>query len=341
MKFNLNLNIRKSLFILGLNLCGNYVYAQCTVTDAVSTSIKIPSISLYESGESTVQFRSGLSCTGFSLATGNMAYLKYSVEQASNNFRHIKTLEPLRVQLTNLDQKPIVQGAEEDLSRYSFMNFFSGADGSIPFYYNIPAGQNVSPGIYIADKSLKIRWFYSIPALAALGFGLYYESPGINRGIPWTGWGFKWGEGIASTQHLQVEILPDCRILTQDVNLGTAAFIGQFEPVQTSMGIRCSVNTAYSVSLNNGLYSQNGNQRAMKSQLTNDYLKYEIYKNSTSERWGQGIESWSSNDATVNGGVYDGRTQQLYSFTTRILSNNLEIMPAGNYQDIISVEVSF
>lgn len=339
MKFNLNKLINNSLLVLGSVLLSKYTYASCNVTSTSNVTITVPSISLLENGQDSTQFNSGLSCEGFSLAFLNMTYLKYRVEQLSNNYKNAATGEQIFVQLYDTENHVITTGLERDLSRYSIVNFFSGPNGSLPFYYRIAPGQNVSPGLYVTETPFRVKWYYSVPAIAIGGIGLYFESPGFWRGV--AGLGLKWGSGNDSSQTLQIRILPDCRILTQDVNFGTAAFIGQFKPVQTSMGIRCSTKTPYFVSLNNGLYPQNGNQRAMKSQTSNDYLKYEIYKNSTSERWGSGTERWSSLNATVNPGIHDALTQQRYVFTTKILESNPDTIPAGVYEDAVTVEVSF
>ena len=126
------------------------------------------------------------------------------------------------------------------------------------------------------------------------------------------------------------------------MNLGTAAFADAFVPVQTSMGIRCSAKTPYNVGLNNGLNPRSRPQRAMKSETRNNYLRYEIYKNSSTERWGSnGSERWSSANATTNPGNYDAKNQQGYSFTTKILETNSDNLPAGKYSDTVTVQVEF
>ena len=178
-----------------------------------------------------------------------------------------------------------------------------------------------------------------MPAIAVAGIGFYFSSPGFNRGF--LGLGFDWGSGSDSSLNLSIEVLPDCRIATNDVNFGTAAFADAFTPVKTSMGIRCSVKTPYKVSLNDGLYPQNGNQRAMKSETGNNYMSYEIYKNSTTERWGRNNEQWLSDVATTNPGIYDAKTQQGYAFTTKILDTNSLSLPAGKYSDTVTVQVEF
>lgn len=340
MKLSSNKLINNGLLILGSVFCGNYAYASCSVSSTTSNvTVSVPSITLYENGQASSQFQSGLSCEGFSLAFLNMTYLKYRVEQMSNYFTNAKTGEKIFANLYDTDSGSISPGLEKDLSRYSILNFFSGPNGSLPFYYQIPAGQNVSPGDYVAERPFQLKWFYSVPAVAVAGIGIYFESPGFRRGA--LGVGFRWGSGVDSTQTLKIKVLPDCRILTNDVNFGTVAFVEQFEPIQTSMGIRCSINTPYFVSLNNGLYPQDGNQRAMKAQTSNDFLRYDIYKNSTTEHWGSGNESWSSLNATINPGVHDGITQQGYMFTAKILDNNSNLLPAAKYQDSITVEVTF
>lgn len=225
------------------------------------------------------------------------------------------------------------------MSSFTLVNLFSGPDGNLPFYIRLPAGQSVSPGVYQADSPLKVKWFYSVPGVAIAGIGIFFESPGFKRGV--LGIGFNWGTGTDSLGSLSITVLPDCRILAQDVNFGTAAFASKLEPVQSSMGIRCSVNTPYYVSLNNGLSPQNGDQRAMKSQTGNTYLKYDIFKNSSNDRWGSGNERWSSLNATINPGVHNGVTQQNYVFTTKIVDENADTVPAGTYQDTVTVQVEF
>jgi hypothetical protein len=51
-------------------------------------------------------------------------------------------------------------------------------------------------------------------------------------------------------------------------------------------------------------------------------MSYEIYKNSSTERWGRNNEQWLSDVATTNPGIYDAKTQQGYAFTTKVLETN-------------------
>jgi len=57
-------------------------------------------------------------------------------------------------------------------------------------------------------------------------------------------------------------------------------------------------------------------------------------------RLGSASESLSSAQATINSGQYNGRTQQGYSFTTKILPNQSNL-PVGTYSDTVTVQVEF
>lgn len=333
--------IPAGLLCAGLILIAAQSQADCNVNSSGNVSIgKVPSITLAENGVQSSQFSAGLSCSGFSLAFANMTYLKYRVDQIPANYINSATGERLTVNYLDTNDKVIARGNEVDMSTFTIVNFFTGPDSSLPFYAKINSGQAVSPGIYRAETPFKVKWYYSVPEAALVGLGSYFHSPNFDRGF-W-GFGLKWGTGSDASLNLSIEVLPDCRISTRDVNFGTAAFATAFEPVQTSMGIRCSVKTPYKVGLNNGLYPQSGNQRAMKTSSGNNFLRYEIYKNTTSERWGSnGSEQWLSTNATTNAGVYDAKTQQGYTFTTKILENNPDNLPAGVYSDTITVQVEF
>jgi spore coat protein U-like protein len=329
--------LRRGLFLIFVTASG-YSYAECElINNQIVQLPNIPSITLYEKGQGETQFSAGLKCSG--LGIGNITHIKYRVNQQPSFLVKNSTGEKIPINIVDINRTATVVGQEINLSEFSILNFFTGPDESLPFYISIPVGQMVSPGTYISEKNFNIKWFYSVPGFAVAGIGEFYESPGFVRGF--LGSVRSWGTGRDSSLGMQITILPDCRISTSNVNFGTAAFAGAFEPVKTSMGIKCSAKTPYHVSLNNGLNPQNGSQRAMKSTTGNNYLKYEIYKNATSERWGSGNQRWSSANATLNPGVYDGLLQQGYSFTTRILPDNSNSLPAGIYNDTITVQVEF
>jgi spore coat protein U-like protein len=334
----------KRIYPMGLLAGSLFVAAQsnaaCQVSSDSNYSIgSMSSIALMDTGVASNQFNAGLSCTGFSLAALNTTYLKYKVSQIPESYKNSVTGEQLTVSYLDTNNNPIRINQEVDLSTFTLVNFFSGPNDSLPFYVRINAGQNVSPGTYKSEVPYKVKWYYSVPGIAVAGLGIFFQSPGFNRGI--LGLGFNWGTGDDVNTDLSIEVLPDCRISTNNVNFGTAAFANAFEPVKTSMGIRCSARTPYHVSLNNGLNPRNGGQRAMKSEFGNNYLNYEIYKNSTTERWGSNNQRWSSVNATTNAGIHNARTQQGYAFTAKILDTNPTNLPSGIYKDTLTVQVEF
>lgn len=332
--------ILAGLLFSGLILITAQSYADCSVNSSGNVSIgKVPSITLAENGVQSSQFSAGLSCGGFSLALANMTYLKYRVDQMPANYINSVTGERLIVNYLDTNSNPINVGQERDLSSFTIINFFTGPNGSLPFYAKINPGQTVSPGIYRSETPFKVKWYYSVPAFAIVGLGTFFESPGFNRGGLITA--FNWGTGSDAILNLYIDVSADCRISTNAVNFGTSPFADVFTPVQTSLGVRCSVYTPYYVGLNNGLYPQNGNQRAMKASNSNNFLRYEIYKNATTERWGSSVnERWSSLEATTNPGQHN-TNQQGFSFTAKVLDTNSPSLPAGNYSDTITVNVEF
>lgn len=332
----LNRRLKIAMFV-AITVLHTDLYADCKVSTSHNLlATTIPSITLAEQGELSTQFSAGLSCSG--LGAGNKTYLKYQVSQLPLKFVNATLSDSLNVIYLDTNKKLVTLGEEVDLTSFSLINFFSGPDGAIPFYLKIPAGQSVAPGRYVSETLFEVRWFYSVPALSVGGIGFFHSSPGFRR--PSLLGNLEWGAGESSGVFLMIDVLPDCRITVNDVNLGTSAFVDKFEPVVTSMGVRCSAKTPYTVSLNNGMYAQGDKQRAMKLSSGNSFMKYEIYKNTSMNRWGSASESWSSAQATINSGQYNGRTQQGYSFTTKILPNQSNL-PVGTYSDTVTVQVEF
>lgn len=327
------------LLFSGLILIAAQSQAECIITSSGKVSMgTISSMTLTEQGTQSNQFSAGLACTSFAtLAT--TSYIKYRVDQMPVNYKNAGTGETLKVNYLDTNNQTISQGREVDISSFSLINLFSGPDGALLFKAKINPGQTVSPGRYEAETPFKVKWYYSVAGFGIGSLATHYESPGFSRGF--LGIGFTWGTGSDATLNLYIDVLPDCRISTNAVNFGTAPFADVFTPVQTSMGVRCSVYTPYRIGLNNGLNPQSGNQRAMKASNSNNYLHYEIYKNASTERWGSsGNERWSSLEATTNPGQHH-TNQQGFAFTTKILDTNPVNLPAGNYSDTVTVNVEF
>lgn len=329
----------KILLCSGLVLLSYSAVASCTVNQNHQVNFgKYSSIQISEGRLTSEVFHSGFACRGL-VAVSNWALIKYKVNNLPSNLINTANGDVLNITFRDENNANISQGAENILSKYDFLTLFNGPDNSIPFYATVNAGQNVSPGIYESKTPFNLRWYYSVPDIAILGVGRFFESPGFQRGV---GSNVRnWGSGEAATSHFKITIDPDCRISVQNVNLGTATFANQLQQVYTDVGVRCSSRTPYSVAINDGSHS-NGGQRRLKLTTGNSYINYDIYKNNYDERWGStGVEPWVSSRATQNGGVHDGRTTQIFKMRTEVTKNNPDNLPGGQYQDNLRLEIRF
>lgn len=330
----------KILLGSGLVLMAHTALADCKVSQNHQVDFgKYSSIQIYDGRLSSQVFNSGFGCRGL-VAVANWALIKYKVNNLPSNLTNSANGDVLNISFRDDNHASISQGVENILSKFDFLTLFNGPDNSIPFYATINPGQNVSPGVYESKTPFNLRWYYSVPDIAIFGVGRFFESPGFERGA---GSNVRnWGAGEAATTNFKITIDPDCRISVQDVNLGTAVFANQLQPVYTDVGIRCSSRTPYSVIINDGL-SPNGGQRRLRSTNNpNSYINYDIYKNTINERWGSnGQQAWSSARATQNAGNYDGRTGQTFRMRTEVTKNNPDNLPAGQYTDKLIMQINF
>jgi len=67
-------------------------------------------------------------------------------------------------------------------------------------------------------------------------------------------------------------------------------------------------------------------------------LSYEIYKGSTTNRWGvSGAERWASASSSQ---VSTDGLLRTYNYTARVLSGQ-SALPAGSYSDTLVVDIAF
>lgn len=329
--------IVKTIVFLGLATLSVQVLADCKQSQNAWVDFpKQSSIHLTEVGFSNQSFNSGLNCTGI-LALANNGYVKYRVIGLPTQLQNTQNSDAINIYIKDTSEKDATEGAEHDLSKFDLISLFNGPNNSIPFYVFMDAGQMLSPGTYQSTTQFRLRWYYSVPAVALLGVGKFHESPGfIRSGIE----GPQWGSGVESSTNFRIVIEPDCRVSTQNISLGSAAFAAQLQPVYTEVGIRCSAKTPYSVSINNGTYAS-AHQRRLRSS-SGHYIYYDIFKGTSNQRWGSaGDELWNSADASSQASIYDGKTIQIFNMRTEASKNNLDTLPAGTYKDSLRMEVKF
>ena len=326
-----------SLFAVGfLGAFTQQTFADCatpssSITLGPISSFNIPSLNTTEN-----LVTGGLQCTG-TLSVGSRQYMRYIAQNLPSKLIHTNGVNSANISLLDTDKNIVSNNKLGDLSRTVILSFFSGPNSSVPFYLRVNESTNLVPGTY--DGQFTIKWYWHIPVLGIVGLGGYMSSPGLKH-IPLTGVVTDWGTGQDATIKIKLIVEKDCKINAQNINFGTAPLVSKFNPVTGTVQITCSAQTPYTVGLSNGQnYSEN---RRMKNVSGNQYIPYEIYKNTTTQRWGDfGTDRWSSSNASQNPGVYDGSVTQGYSYTAKIIDDGNNVSVEGTYKDNLILEVAF
>lgn len=326
--------ILKYLSVSLFTIATQYVYAECDTyaTPAVLgpvSSFNVPNLSAQ-------QMSGGLSCVG-TLTLVSTSFIKYRPLNVPATLLHQDGVNKARIVIRDNNNNILQTGVERDLSSFSLISLFGGPNSSIPFSVTVTESTNLKPGVY--QGNLRIKWFYYVGAFGIGGIHLWaFVSPGLQ--YSWL-WGLTdWGTGLDANVPIVLTVTEDCRINASDISFGSAALVSKFDTVNGVVQITCSAQTPYSVGLSNG---QNFNAtRRMKHQSQSNYIGYEVYKNVTQQRWGSiGSERWNSNEASVNPLIYDGITNQNFSYTAKITEPSTVIAPEGVYTDTLQIEVKF
>ncbi|PMR73990.1 Csu type fimbrial protein [Billgrantia endophytica] len=241
------------------------------------------------------------------------------------------------------DWQPLVIGRDLDLTQFKWIGGTADALDVPLFFQTEPTLDSIPAGTYTA--AVRLRWFWQIcpgtqVAKSCLAWGGWDRSKGL-RGLCLTGCSgvLNWGEGEVATLTLRLIVTNQCEMVTPDLNFGSAALVSGFSPTIGSVQVRCSKNASYTVGMSLGS-NPDGTQRRMRN--GNQYLAYELYKSTSgNDRWGdQGSERRTSDEAEVNPGVLDGRTEQIFNYRGVILPDQ-PTPPAAVYTDNVQVDVKF
>ena len=200
------------------------------------------------------------------------------------------------------------------------IGLLGGLNFSIPLYLRTVPGQVVAAGTYSGTLNLAVT-YRICTGLAAAGLCLAGQDQNGSGTIPIT---------------VTLTVANDCTTITApNISFGSAPLVSSFAAVSQSISVVCTKGSTYTVGLSNG-NNANGSVRNMANGTNR--LSYEIYKGSSSNRWGPaGTEPQSSvNAATVSG---DGLTRT-FPYTARILTTQTT-PPAGNYTDSVVVDLTF
>ncbi|WP_321148071.1 Csu type fimbrial protein, partial [Serratia marcescens] len=132
-----------------------------------------------------------------------------------------------------------------------------------------------------------------------------------------------WWDGTnqPSTVTVTAVITKSCLINTaNNVNFGSMALVGQFNPINQSITLTCTKSQSYSSYFTNGNNPITGWRQMLSG--TSNFLQYQIYLPNTST-------VWSSTNAQSGTGT--GLAQSI-PFTAAVNPAQTEV-PVGTYQD--------
>lgn len=133
---------------------------------------------------------------------------------------------------------------------------------------------------------------------------------------------------------LRANVTRSCNLGALPLMFGTVSLVNPVANAQTTLIIDCTPNTAFTVTMDDGLNAKNGARR-MANALANgvrEYLEYEVYRDAArSQRWGATAAAGISRTAPADGRVVltaYGRVDGKRTIASR-------------YEDIITVTISF
>ncbi|EKM0361932.1 spore coat U domain-containing protein [Cronobacter turicensis] len=198
----------------------------------------------------------------------------------------------------------------------SLLNLLTSKRYTFPIYLRTLQGQNVAAGAYQVTLNFSVNY-----SICALGVAVCLT--------PQNG-------TTTFTSLVTLTVTNDCSTITApNLNFASAPLVKDFSPVSQTIAITCTKGSTYTVGINNGNNAV-GSVRNMASGANR--LSYEIYKGSTTNRWGvSGTERWASTSASQ---VSTDGLLKSYQYTARILATQ-NTPPAGSYTDTLVVDVAF
>lgn len=322
----------RSLLLAGLLLLPSLGYAACSLP-ASSASFGSVSTFVANTTISSVTTNANVNCgsgsavsllgnnqitfqlTGATNSNGTRGILKRSGDTGSDNVPVRLCTDSACASELTIGGTPFVYGSQTLINLAGLLGSLNFA---IPVYLRTVPGQVVAAGTYQVTLNMAVT--YRICTSIAIG-GLCLSEQN--------------GSGVIPI-NLTAILTNDCTTITSpNISFGSAPLAGSFSAVTQTINVLCSKGSTYTVGLSNGSYPV-GSVRNMASGANR--LSYEIYKGSSSNRWGSaGTERWSS---TISSAVSaDGLTRG-YNYTARILTSQ-STPPAGNYSDSVVVDLSF
>ena len=200
----------------------------------------------------------------------------------------------------------------------NLIGLLGGLNFSLPLYLRTVPGQTVAAGTYTVTLNLAVT--YNI--CTSLNVGRLCLTPQTGSGV------------IPLTTTLIVT--NDCTTITApNISFGSAPLVSSFPSVSQTINVICTKGSVYTVGLSNGNYAV-GSVRNMASNANR--LSYEIYKGTSSNRWGPSGSERQASSAAASVSA-DGLTRG-FAYRAQVLTNQ-NTPPAGNYSDSVVVDIAF
>lgn len=323
--------MRRALGLFALLwLISSPLYAACTVTMANAAFGSLSSFTVNSSEQQTSANLVVTCDTILTLLTNDMVSMSVQSASATSGTRPamkrtdnttVTDAVPVRVcgtaSCSNTTETAV--GQSYSWSGSTLLGLLSSKSYTLPIYFRTVSGQSVSAGPYQVNVTLSVSYSVCPTGVA-----------GICLGTPQTG-------TVAVTTQVTMTVTTDCiTISAPDVNFGSAPLVSNFPSVSQSVSITCTKGSTYTLGINNGVNAGAGTVRKMVN--GSNAMSYDIYKGSTSNRWGStGTERWASSAASS---VSSDGTVSTYGYTARMLSGQ-STPPAGTYTDTLVVDVAF
>ncbi|YCI29885.1 spore coat U domain-containing protein [Erwinia sp. PK3-005] len=329
------MTIRPALFLaLLLGGFSGTLHAACTLPASTASFGSVTSFAI-NSTASTSSTTANVNCGAgsvLSLLSGNNITLRLASASNVSGTRGTLTLAgasggdniPLQLCTASTCATEMTIGAAaitySSAQLVNLIGLLGGLNFSIPLYLRTVPGQVVAAGTYSGTLNLAVT-YRICTGIAALGLCLAGQDQNGSGTIPIT---------------VTLTVTNDCTTITApNISFGSAPLVSSFSAVSQSISVVCTKGSTYTVGLSNG-NNANGSVRNMANGTNR--LSYEIYKGSSTNRWGPaGTERQSSvNAASVSS---NGLTRT-FPYTARILSTQ-NTPPAGNYTDSVVVDLAF
>lgn len=135
------------------------------------------------------------------------------------------------------------------------------------------------------------------------------------------------------TFNVTLTVQKACTVNTNDIAFGSHDFV-EAGPVNVSstINVKCTKGTGYTVALNKGVNGSSETARLMKDAVSGDTVPYSIANDSFG-----GINFGTT--AGTKSGTGNGASQVITTYG-QVLTSNLNVTP-GNYSDVVTVSVTY